>query len=149
MSSINSITDKSYSKTQQYDKKLKTSTDVGVKTLEIEYTKMYDLENITPKETYQLAAGLLENGDISLHDYAGLMAIGSSHEHPPGMKNMSMSNAKESSFNLLKELEAITEGTHDIFIYNHSKDTRNLLNLLLSLPEASLKIKYSSIDISV
>ncbi len=50
--------------------------DVTAKSVSINRSANYDLENITLKETYRLAVDLLESETIGLHDYIKLSAIG-------------------------------------------------------------------------
>lgn len=157
MNTINNTLNTTYTNAQQHtqnksNQKVETSSDIEINSLDIEYTKGYDLENITPKETYALGRELYDKGEIDVYKLASFFIIAVNHEHPPGTLDKNSQNANNTPFNLLKELEEISSGTHEFFIYGnekHKNDTKDLLALLVSLPEESLKIKQTSINVSV
>lgn len=108
-----------------------------------EKTTKLDFENITPKETYDLAVKLIESESISLSSYVRLMAIGLQNEHTPGQE-IDTSNPNTAPFNLLKELEAASAGTK-----SDNEALETLLDILFALPEEMQQAKYVPIDINV
>jgi hypothetical protein len=120
------------------------TANVEIDSTEIEYTKGYDLENITPHETYALANELYNKEEISVFQLASMMIIGLKHEYSLTNKPFDASLKNNEPFNLMDELENIAHKEIDSRL-----ETQNLIDILLSLPEESLKIKQSSIDISV
>lgn len=116
-----------------------------------EKTSQLDLENITPKETYDLAVNLLESESISLNSYVQLMAIGLNQEYPPGQQ-VDKSNPASAPFNLLNELDSIASGTHEYFtsgVESDKEEAKSLFDLLSELPQKMLQTKYTPIDLNV
>ena len=126
------------------------TTDIEIDSTEIEYTKGYDLENITPKETYVLANKLYQEEKINVYQLASMMIIGLKHEYSLTNKPYDPSLQNNRPFNLLKELEDTAANKANInFHPKLQKDIEDLIDTLLGLPEESLKISQTSIDISV
>jgi hypothetical protein len=113
-----------------------------------ETTTRYDLKSITPPETYELANELYREGTISFHDFAGMMAIGFSHQYPAPYSDQD--EPRNEPYDLLNELEAIASGTHKTFTNTTKKDKDDveaLLEILKSLPPKANKTQTVSIDI--
>jgi hypothetical protein len=124
--------------------------NIEIDSSEIEITKSYDLENITPHETYALADELYQKGEISVYQVATLMIIGFKHEYALTNKPIDHSLQNNKPFNLLQELEDTTSKKANPNLHKKALDEiQDLIDTLLSLPEESLKIKQTSIDISV
>lgn len=118
--------------------------------LTIEKTTKYDLENITPQETYELANKLHDEGTIGFFDFAKLMAIGFSIQYPGPYSGPE--NPNNEPYNLLNELETIASGTHKSFTnttQSGRKDIKNLLDILYSLPEEKKLTHITSIDLQI
>ncbi len=65
----------------------------------------YDLTNITPKETYELANKLRDEGKINLQGHhLSMVATGFNHQYPPG--NPNKTNPNNHPFNLLEEIKS-------------------------------------------
>ncbi|WP_428739721.1 hypothetical protein [Sulfurimonas sp.] len=132
------------------DNTTEKSINIEVDSTEIEYTKGYDLENITPHETYVLANELYKKGEISVWQLASMMIIGFKHEYSVTNKPLDLSLQNNRPFNLLQELKDTIAGkANPNFHPKILEEMPELIDILLSLPEESLKIKQSSIDISV
>lgn len=157
MNTINNTFSAAYTQTQQFtqnknDKKnIETSTDIEVDTLNIEYTKGYDLENITPQETYALANDLYENGEINAYQVATMFIVGFKHEfNAQEGQAFDASQRNNKPFNLMQDLNDIaSKSTNDNYHPVIHDNIQNLIDILLALPEESLQIKQTSIDISV
>ena len=125
-------------------------TEATVKSNALKESTKYDLENITPQETYELANRLYGEGTIGFLDFAGMMAIGFSHQYPA--PSTGQEEANNEPYNLLDELEKIASGTHETFTNTTQKDRdeiRNLLVILSSLPGEIDETHGASIDIQV
>ena len=126
------------------DSTTEKSVNIEVASTEVEYTKGYDLENITPHETYVLANELYNKGEISVFQLASMMIIGLKHEYHLTNKPFDASLKNNEPFNLIDDLKEVAHKEID-----PKFETQNLIDILLALPEESLKIKQTSIDISV
>jgi hypothetical protein len=127
------------------------SANIEIDSTEVEYTKGYDLENITPHETYALANELYKEGQINVWQLASMMIIGLKHEYHLTNKPIDHSLKNNEPFNLMKDLNSIAANQFQNYSF-HPKIHENidsLIDTLLALPEESLKIKQTSIDISV
>ena len=158
MNTINNTFTATYTQTQQFTqsksdtKNIGTSTNIEVDTLNIEYTKGYDLENITPQETYALANELYENDEINVYQLANMFIVGFKNEfNAVDGQAFDASQRNNEPFNLMEELNSIASKTME----NHSfhpiihENIHSLIETLLSLPDESLKIEHKSIDVSV
>lgn len=109
-----------------------------------------DLENITPKQTYELAVNLMQSETISFDSYVKLMIIGANQERPPG--ELENTNLSTKPFNLLKELEDISTGQHQYFSAG-TKESReeasNLLQILKGLPQQLEQAEKKAINVQV
>lgn len=127
------------------------SVNIEIDSTEVEYTKGYDLENITPHETYALANELYQKGEINAYQLATMFIVGFTHEYNTSNKPVDHSLQNNKPFNLMKDLNSIAANQFQ----NHSfhpkihENIDSLIDTLLSLPQESLKIKQTSIDISV
>lgn len=123
------------------------SVEITATIYSVEKTEKYDLENITPKETYALGRKLYEEDVIELKDFAILLARGRRHEYPPNKAGIYLT-PNEAPFNLLEELGDVASGkdkkTKPTPAYTRN-DYKNLLELLSSLQSTLEK----SIDIAV
>lgn len=111
-------------------------------------TVPYDLETITPQETFALARKLHEEDAIGFLDFAGLMAIGFSHQYPGPYSDQDEPN--DEPFNLWAELEAIASGTHETFTHatkDDRDDVKDLLDVLKSILDGPDQTEIVSIDI--
>ncbi len=118
-------------------------------TIETNTTFDYDLENITPDETMELAGKLYKSGAISLRNWITLSVTGLNKKFPIENSFTDMPPDNQ-PFNLKKELQQIASGTsnhHFAYPAAAGKRADELLDFLLSLPEETTKIKYTSIDI--
>jgi hypothetical protein len=136
------------------DKSDKASTSKSIagtaKSLNVEKTTKYDLENITPQETYELASKLYDEGTIGFFDFVGMMAVGLSNQYPGPYTGPE--NPNNAPYNLLNELETIASGTHKSFTntkQSDRNDIKDLLDILYSLHEEKKDTHIASIDIKV
>lgn len=126
------------------------SLEVTASSLSVEKITDYDLENMTPDETYNLAVNLHKSETIPFHDYMTLMAIGLSNQYAQAGRLTDTPNNQP--FNLAKELNQIASGTHDRYTFTSESirtDAEELLELLLSLPAKTEKVKHTLIDIKL
>ena len=121
--------------------------EITASVLSVEKTTGYDLENITPKETYMLAQELYNAGEISIIEHGHMYFIGFTHEHNTNMEENNL-NHNNAPFNLLTEVDAIASGTYKkSFNFNYQKEAQDLYNTLLSLPSKKETISALSINI--
>lgn len=115
----------------------------------------YDLTNITPDDARILANSLWQNGVISINEMLTVMIVADDQKYPyaPGVEGP----ADNSTFNLLNGLSKVADGTHErLSAPNHqwtafdpTETCSSLLDILSSLQEESVKVDYSSINISI
>ncbi len=155
INSIFSLAQSSFSKKTVNSETQGTDQNTPEKTAEtviestiIQRTTKYDFEHITPKETYEIANKLYNDGEISFLDFAGLMAIGFSHQYSAPYSDLDEPN--NAPYNLFDELEAIASGTHEKFTNITAKDqeeAKDLLHILKALHREVDRTQIVSIDI--
>ncbi|XPV69495.1 MAG: hypothetical protein ACNI25_02725 [Halarcobacter sp.] len=133
------------------NKNVETTQETNQNTKEIkENKKVYDFENITPHETYELAHELYESGQIDVFQVSTLMIIGFQQEYNTSNKPIDVNNKDNEAFNLFAELDKKISNTNENFSYKDLKDAAiNLIELLKSIGENSSNINKNSIDISI
>ncbi len=133
------------------NKNVETMQETNQNTKEIkENEKIYNFENITPHETYELAHELYESGQIDVFQVSTLMIIGFQQEYNAGNKPIDVNNKDNEPFNLYDELDKKISNTNESFSYKDLKDAAiNLIELLKSISENPSNINKNSIDISI
>lgn len=112
--------------------------------------QQYDLENITPQQTYKMAVELMENKTIEFDSFVKLMAIGLNQELGHG--ELQNANRSKKPFNLRQELDDISTGQHQYFksgTAENREQASNLLAILQELPLALNQTEKQAINLQV
>jgi hypothetical protein len=156
MNTINTSSISLYVTQQSSQKELVKSeektVEVSASSVSIETKEEYDFENITPYETYELADKLYQSGEIDVYQVATLMIIGFQQEFNTRNQPIDTNKRDNDPFNLYDELHKKALNSFDNKSFTNpdiQNSATSLIELLLSLPQESLFIKYSSIDIKV
>ncbi len=116
-------------------KKKDTNTTITFESISIQEGHNYDLTNITPKETYELADKLSKEGKITIQEHLTMMATGFNHQYPPGDPNKT--NPNNDPFNLLEKIKS-----------KKNNDAQNLFKTLSSLQPEIEFLEYKRINIT-